>query len=56
MARALPASSLASAEAAAGVSARRPRRPPAWTLLALPVAALIAAPVLAVAVGAADAH
>ena len=33
--------------------ARRPRRPPGWTLLALPVAALIAAPILAVLVAAA---
>lgn len=53
MSRALPASTLASAEAAAGAAARRPRRPPAWTLLALPVAALIAAPVFAVLAGAA---
>jgi iron(III) transport system permease protein len=51
MARPLPVSALTSAPVGA---ARRPRRrPPGWTLLALPVAALIASPVLAVLVSAA---
>ncbi|CAA9289301.1 MAG: Ferric iron ABC transporter, permease protein [uncultured Acetobacteraceae bacterium] len=49
MSRPLPASVLNPRPA----GARRPRRPPGWTLLALPVAALIAAPILAVLVAAA---
>jgi iron(III) transport system permease protein len=48
--RPLPASVLASPPV--GVP-RRPRRPPGWTLLTLPLAASIAAPMLAVAVSAA---
>src|SRR5215213_5475923 len=50
MTRPLPASVLASPPV--GVP-RRPRRPPGWTWLALPVAALVAAPILAVAAAAA---
>ena len=50
MTRPLPASVLASPPV--GVP-RRPRRPPGWTWLALPVAALVASPILAVAVSAA---
>ena len=50
MSRPLPASVLASPPVGAP---RRPRRPPAWIWLALPVAALVAAPILAVAAAAA---
>src|SRR5918998_4481378 len=50
MTRPLPASALASAPVGAP---RRPRRPPGWTLLALPLALLVAAPILAVLVSAA---
>ena len=50
MARPLPVSALTSAPVG---TVRRPRRPPGWTLLALPVAALIASPILAVLVSAA---
>src|SRR5918998_6940875 len=50
MTRPLPASALASPPVGAP---RRPRRPPGWTWLALPVAALVAAPVLAVLAAAA---
>jgi iron(III) transport system permease protein len=49
MSRPLPVSALTPRPA----GARRPRRPPVWTLLALPVAALVASPMLAVLVAAA---
>ncbi len=53
MSRPLPASALVPPPPPPAGAGRRPRRPPGWTLLALPVAAMIASPVLAVLVAAA---